>query len=216
MTDLESFAQRVQRLRVARGLSERELAERIGMTVHQYESLTVAGMSPTCSLVVDLADALDVSITDLTERTIETAPRPSELRAFLQELRWRRARTIGEQHQLSTMDRQLARLHEALENDAEPSADALDASAALMTAIERNEPIRTVASRYARLVLQRCAGKKGVAGRVLGIQHQTLGKYLRYPVDDDGPTRQTVDYTVSNGQIGHPLEEEVEATARAS
>lgn len=216
MMDLESFAQRVQRLRVARGLSERELAERIGMTVHQYESVTRAGMNPTCSLLADLADALDVSITDLTERTIETAPRPAELRAFLQELRWRRERIIGAPPQLSKMDRCLARLHEALENESEPSADALDASAALMRAIERNEPVRVVASRYARLVLQRCAGKKGVAGRVLGIQHQTLGKYLQYPLDDDGPTRQTVDYTVSNGRIGDPLEEEVEPTARAS
>ena len=45
MLAVESFKHRVQCLRVARGISERELAERIGMTVHQYETATSAGVS---------------------------------------------------------------------------------------------------------------------------------------------------------------------------
>ena len=216
MGALESFAQRVQRVRVARGISERELAERVGMTVHQYESATSGGMNLMCSLLVDLADALDVSITELTDRTVELAPSAEQLRAFREALRERRAAMIDQTPQRRSIDRRLARLDDALKRDAERSADALDASIALMRAIERNEPVRVVASRYARLVLERCGGRKGAAGRVLGIQHQTLDKYLRYAIDDDRTARQTSDNTVGKRRISHPLEDDVEAAAVAS
>jgi transcriptional regulator with XRE-family HTH domain len=139
----EFFAQRVRRLRVSRGLSERELAERIGMTVHQYESLTSAGMSPTCSLIVNLADALDVSITELTEQTVEAAPPGEEMEAFLQERR-RTSMISGTR----AVDLRLAKVDEALEMQPEPNADALNASIALMRAIERNEPVRAVAGTH--------------------------------------------------------------------
>jgi transcriptional regulator with XRE-family HTH domain len=216
MEALESFAQRVQRIRVVRGISERELAERVGMTVHQYEAATSGGMNLTCSLLVDLADALDVSITELTERTMERAPSADQLRAFCEALRVHRAAMTDETPQRSSVDRRLARLDEALEKGGERGADALDASVALMRAIERNDPVRVVASRYARLVLHRCGGKKGAAGRVLGIQHQTLGKYLRYAIDDHDAATPTTDETISKPRISHPLEDDVEATAVAS
>src|SRR5690242_20412513 len=118
MEAFESFAQRIRRLRAARGLSERELAERIGMTVHQYESATSAGMSPTCSLIVDLADALDVSVAELTEQTVETAPRAQEMEAFLRERRRMRMITTTR-----SVDGRLAKVDEALEMQPEPSAD---------------------------------------------------------------------------------------------
>ena len=205
---VELLAERLRRLRAARGLSERELAQRIGMTVHQYQSATRAGANPTCALLVDLAEALDVSITDLTDLAIATRPSLDDMRAFRQELRWRRAAMIGGADQLGNVDRRLARLDEALGGDSEPSAAALDAAVALMRAIDRNEPVRAVASRYARLVLQRCAGRKGVASRVLGIQHQTLGKYLRYPVDDDSRRMQVAEATHGSGRIVQRLEED--------
>ena len=87
---VEFLADRLRRLRAARGLSERELAQRIGMTVHQYQSATRAGASPTCALLVDLAEALDVSITDLTDLAIATRPSLDDMRAFRQELQPRR------------------------------------------------------------------------------------------------------------------------------
>ena len=203
----ESLADRIQRLRAARGLSERELALRMGMTLHQYDSVMRANVSPTSALLVELADALDVLITDLAEITIETAPSLDDMRALRKELRWRRATLTGGTNQVGRLDRQLARLNAALGMDSEPSADALQASATLMRAIERNESVRAIASRYAQLVLQRCEGKKGVAARVLGVQHQTLGKYLRYAVDDDRTTMQTI----GDGRIIRSSEGDVES-----
>src|SRR5262245_21489739 len=209
MAPAESFAQRVQRHRVARGLSERVLAERVGMTVHQYESLTTAGISPTCPLLVDLADALDVSISDLTERIVEPAPATEELRAFRLELRWRQATMVRDKPERSRVDRRLAKLDEALARDSEPSADPLDPSIALMGAIERNEPLRVVASWYARFVLQRCAGKRLVAGRVLGVQHQTFAKYLRYAGEDDRTVMQVDGATAGNRRTTRTSEGDV-------
>jgi len=54
--------------------------------------------------------------------------------------------------------------------------------AVLAPSAERNETLRAWASRYARLVVDRCHGNKRQACRVLGISYHTLQTYLRYPL----------------------------------
>ena len=54
-----------------------------------------------------------------------------------------------------------------------------DYSLALIPALERSETLRTWATRYARLVLDRCGGNKREAARALGISYHTLIVYLR-------------------------------------
>ena len=57
-------------------------------------------------------------------------------------------------------------------------------AAAIAPSLKRNEPLRAWASRYARLVLSRCHGRKREACRVLGISYHTLQAYLRVPLGD--------------------------------
>src|SRR5207248_7966924 len=55
-----------------------------------------------------------------------------------------------------------------------------------------NETMRAWGSRYARLVLDRSAGNKREACRVLGISYHTLQAYLRYPVYEPRGDREEV------------------------
>jgi DNA-binding NtrC family response regulator len=59
-----------------------------------------------------------------------------------------------------------------------------DYGAALGPSLCRKDSLRIWATRYARLVLDRCHGNKREACRVLGISYHTLQAYLRAPVDD--------------------------------
>jgi transcriptional regulator with PAS, ATPase and Fis domain len=54
----------------------------------------------------------------------------------------------------------------------------------LMPSLERRDTLRAWGSRYARLVLERCAGNKREACRALDISYHTLQVYLRYPGGD--------------------------------
>jgi transcriptional regulator with PAS, ATPase and Fis domain len=62
-----------------------------------------------------------------------------------------------------------------------------DYSAALGPSLERNDTLRAWGSRYARLILDRAAGNKREACRVLDISYHTLQAYLRYPIHDPVP-----------------------------
>jgi transcriptional regulator with PAS, ATPase and Fis domain len=57
-----------------------------------------------------------------------------------------------------------------------------DYGAALGPSFRRNDSLRAWASRYARLVLDRCGGNKREACRALDISYHTLQSYLRLPV----------------------------------
>ena len=57
-----------------------------------------------------------------------------------------------------------------------------DYAAALGPSLRRNDSLRAWASRYARLVLDRCDGNKREACRTLDISYHTLQSYLRFPV----------------------------------
>jgi len=54
----------------------------------------------------------------------------------------------------------------------------------LVGSMRRPDSMRTWASRYARLVLDRCGGNKRQACRVLDISYHTLQSYLRFPLRD--------------------------------
>ena len=54
----------------------------------------------------------------------------------------------------------------------------------LMPSLRRNDTMRAWGARYARLVLDRCAGNKRETCRVLDISYHTLGAYLRYKAGD--------------------------------
>jgi DNA-binding NtrC family response regulator len=53
----------------------------------------------------------------------------------------------------------------------------------LQPSLRAREPLRAWASRYARLVLERCGNNKSQACRELGISYHTLRAYLRFPSD---------------------------------
>jgi len=72
---------------------------------------------------------------------------------------------------------------DVLELDDLPATVRGDYSVALSPSVDRNDSMRAWASRYARLVLDRCNGNKRGACRVLGITYHTLQSYLRYPLD---------------------------------
>src|SRR5207302_10858018 len=73
---------------------------------------------------------------------------------------------------------------DVIELDDLPPAVRGDHVAALGPSLRRNDTLRAWASRYARLVLERCHDNKREACRVLGISYHTLQAYLRYPVHD--------------------------------
>jgi DNA-binding NtrC family response regulator len=53
--------------------------------------------------------------------------------------------------------------------------------------LRRNDTLRAWASRYVRLVVDRCGGNKRVACDALDISYHTLNAYLRFPIHDDVP-----------------------------
>lgn len=59
-----------------------------------------------------------------------------------------------------------------------------DYATRLGPSLRRNDSLRAWASRYARLVLDRCEGNKRKACRALDISYHTLQSYLRFPVHD--------------------------------
>src|SRR5919197_3518594 len=59
-------------------------------------------------------------------------------------------------------------------------------SSALGPSLRQSDTLRVWASRYVRLIVDRCDGNKRAAGRALGISHHTLQSYLRVPLVQDG------------------------------
>jgi len=73
---------------------------------------------------------------------------------------------------------------DVIELDDLPTTVRGDYATTLGPSLRRNDSIRAWASRYARLVLDRCQGNKREACRVLDISYHTLQSYLRFPVHD--------------------------------
>jgi DNA-binding NtrC family response regulator len=77
---------------------------------------------------------------------------------------------------------------DVIELDDLPPALRGDYAIALGPSLRRNDSLRAWASRYARLVLNRCEGNKREACRVLDISYHTLQSYLRFPVHGEADT----------------------------
>ena len=75
---------------------------------------------------------------------------------------------------------------DTIELDDLPTAVRGDYAEAILPSVRRNDTLRVWASRYARLVLERCGGNKREACRVLGISYHTLRAYVQLPLPDDG------------------------------
>ena len=72
-----------------------------------------------------------------------------------------------------------------------------DYATTLGPSLRRNDSLRAWASRYARLVLDRCEGNKREACRALDISYHTLQSYLRFPVHD--PAAASADAASASG-----------------
>src|SRR5436309_6364941 len=73
---------------------------------------------------------------------------------------------------------------DTLELDDVPPTVRGDYATALGPSLRRNDTLRAWASRYARLVLDRCHGNKRETCRALDISYHTLQSYLRFPIHD--------------------------------
>jgi transcriptional regulator with PAS, ATPase and Fis domain len=84
---------------------------------------------------------------------------------------------------------------DTIELDDLPTAVRGDYAEAILPSAQRNDTLRVWASRYARLILERCRGNKREACRVLGISYHTLQAYVRLPrpVGDEGTPVPLVD-----------------------
>jgi len=72
---------------------------------------------------------------------------------------------------------------EVIQLDDLPPSISGDHAAILTPSLRRNDTLRAWASRYARVVVDRCQGNKRQACRVLGISYHTLQTYLQYRLD---------------------------------
>jgi DNA-binding NtrC family response regulator len=95
-----------------------------------------------------------------------------------------------------------------IELDDLPPAVRGDYATILMPSLQRREPLRVWAGRYARLVLERCEGNKRQAARDLGISYHTLVSYVqmaesRQPLGEEvlsPPQTPAVDETPDAGE----------------
>jgi len=74
---------------------------------------------------------------------------------------------------------------DVIELDDLPATVRGDYPAAVVPSLERNESMRAWGARYARLMVDRCSGRKREACRVLGISYHTLQAYLRLAEQND-------------------------------
>jgi len=75
---------------------------------------------------------------------------------------------------------------DTIELDDLPAAVRGDYAEAILPSVRRNDTLRVWASRYARLILERCGGNKREACRVLGISYHTLQAHVQLRLSDDG------------------------------
>ena len=131
---------------------------------------------------------VDVHVPALRERRTDVV----ELaRYFLERHRSTRALRLsaGAADALTSHDwpgnvRELERLMERAVTLAESDTLEPDDVPALGPSLRRNDTLRACASRYARLVLDRCHGNKRETCRALDISYHTLQSYLRFPIHD--------------------------------
>jgi DNA-binding NtrC family response regulator len=112
---------------------------------------------------------------------------------------------------------------DTIELDDLPTAVRGDYAEAILPSAQRNDTLRVWASRYARLILERCRGNKREACRVLGISYHTLQAYVRLPrpVGDEGTPVplidgvSAIDATQSIDAVAISAEEPLDCSDRA-
>lgn len=72
---------RIQKIRKAKGLSQEELAERVGLSSKYISSIERGNENPTLDTFIKLSSAMDVSIAELFNYSEDTAQ--SDSRKFL-------------------------------------------------------------------------------------------------------------------------------------
>jgi transcriptional regulator with XRE-family HTH domain len=77
MPGAEVFAARLKELRIAAGLTQQELAQRIGMSLRQVSRLETGENVPTWPTILSLASALGVTCQEFQQApaTLAEAPR---------------------------------------------------------------------------------------------------------------------------------------------
>lgn len=78
---LEAFARRLESLRLERGLTQRALAARAGISANHYADIAHAEANPTVIVLLGLARALGVSLDDLFDSS--SLPAAGECRTVL-------------------------------------------------------------------------------------------------------------------------------------
>ena len=91
---------------------------------------------------------------------------------------------------------------DVIELDDLPPAVRRDYATALAPSVSRDETLRTWASRYARLMLDKCHGNKREASQVLGISYHTLQAYLRHPLHET----QAKEPRIESAEVAEPIE----------
>lgn len=68
------IAERLERLRLARGLTQSALAARVGISANHYFAIAHAQANPVTTVMLDLARALGISVAELFEGSADPAP----------------------------------------------------------------------------------------------------------------------------------------------
>jgi len=66
-TPAQRFGQHLREIRQARGLTQKEVAERSGILIPYLSSLENGARLPTLTIVIRLAEALDCKVSQLTK-----------------------------------------------------------------------------------------------------------------------------------------------------
>jgi transcriptional regulator with XRE-family HTH domain len=74
------FAERLRNLRLSRGMTQRDLADRASVAITYISKLEAAGTSPGIDLVERLADALDTDVVSLLPSKVESEITEAELK----------------------------------------------------------------------------------------------------------------------------------------
>ena len=98
MRAIQRFGQQLQRLRTRRGLTQEQLAVKAGLVRVYVTKLEQGGHDPTLTMLVRLAKALRVSVTELLEESVSASQwwQVGENRFATREEAEDHARTAGE------------------------------------------------------------------------------------------------------------------------
>ena len=104
------LAERLEHLRIKRGLTQSVLAAQVGISTKHYQALAHAQANPTATVLLELAESLSVSVIDLFE------PSAIATNASPHSREWR-LRLVTDLHELAAHCRRLSVLLEQLNDE---------------------------------------------------------------------------------------------------